>query len=227
MIRGGMETLSCSFLPRTINCNAREPDVRLPLTHPVCILPTGHGRQPASGSHALFDGREGGDDSKTRSQALAGAWGRATAEQVQRQTIFGFWRERSIGKPCLPSFGVAVAAGSRLETLDEPPGSEPWQGLTGFGAQEGSGNADLRPIRGDFGEGGFCRLCLRHSGCVAAHPARRASSYLPLRAGRAVERLGTQGVCEIAGQLQAPLAKATWQKHNGRISLKDFSKWLP
>ena len=63
-----------------------------------------------------------------------------------------------------------------------------------FGAQEGSGNADVRPIRGDFGGRGFCRRCLRDFGCVAARPAsRRAPSYLPLRAGRAMRAWALRG----------------------------------
>ena len=87
----------------------------------------------------------------------------------------------------------------------------------GFWRLTGSGNADSRPNRWNFGRSGSGR-CARDSGCDPAHPPYwRPSSYLPLRAGWALAP-GHSGVVRDHRTPKAP---------ERRISLKEFSKWPP
>jgi hypothetical protein len=84
-------------------------------------------------------------------------------------------------------------------------GNQPSMVLAEDGASKGSGNADSQPNVRSSGEGGRCRLCLRDSGCVLAHPAyRRPASYRPLRAVWALCAWALRGCARSPDPFSAP-----------------------
>jgi len=100
---------------------------------------------------------------------------------------------------------------SSRTALARASGNKPSTVLAEHHAAQGSGNADWRPNRWDFRDGGRSRRRSCVPGCVAAHPARRRASpsYLPLRAGWAICAWALRGCARSTNPSSAQMKRSS------------------